>query len=208
MAPKDLVALVADKNIDHGVRGLLARPKALGIREIEADLLIHQKRDPACLGDAHNFLRPFVNQYRHAIVMFDRQGSGREHMSAEHLSEEVRGRLAANGWGDRAEAVVLDPELEAWVFAASPNVERCLGWRRSARLRDWLVGRGLWNPARPKPTQPREALERALFEARRPRSASIYECLGRRVSFRECTDPAFLKFRATLVSWFPSGSSR
>lgn len=201
--PSDLIVLVADKNIDYGIRGLLTRSRALGIRNIQADVLVHPRRDPACLREAHNVLRPFLNQYAHAVVMFDRHGSGREQETAEDLSEQVRDRLAASGWGDRAEAVVLDPELEVWVFATSPHVERCLGWRKSERLKSWLVQNGMWDPAQPKPSQPRTALERALREANRPRSASIYRCLGQRVSFRECTDPAFLMFRTVLARWFP-----
>ena len=36
-APKDLVVLVADKNIEAVVSGLLARPEALGIRPVNYD---------------------------------------------------------------------------------------------------------------------------------------------------------------------------
>jgi len=33
-APKDLIVLVADKNMEFGLRGLLSRPEALGIRKL------------------------------------------------------------------------------------------------------------------------------------------------------------------------------
>lgn len=199
----DLIVLVADKNMDDGLRGLLTRPRALGIREIETQIFVHPRRDPACVRESDAFLRPFVSRYEHALVMFDLHGSGREELSAGALAEQVRGRVAASGWGDRAEVIVLDPELEIWVFASSTRVERCLGWEAlGVSLRQWLETGGLWDHDKPKPTRPREALERVLFEVRRPRSSSLYGDLGRRVSVRACTDPAFIKLRGTLTGWF------
>ena len=206
--PKDLILLVADKNTDYGIRGLLRRPRALGTRPVDGQVYVHPRHDPGCVREAHGFLRPFVNDYTHAMVIFDRSGSGREALPADRLSEEVRGRLAANGWGDRAEVIVLDPELEVWVFAASPHVERCLGWRGRAGLREWLERENLWLPGQPKPSNPREALEKALFEAQQPRSSSVYQCLGQRVSVLRCVDPAFRKFKDTLSRWFPPEGRR
>ena len=202
--PKDLVVLVADKDIDYGLRGLLSRPRALGIRPITFDTYIHHRRDPACAVDSHNFLRPFLHSFRHAVVVFDRIGSGREVLSADNLSGEVRLALETNGWNGRAEVIVLDPELEIWVFSPSPHVEACLGWpRRLGGLRRWLEGQGLWAREDTKPNNSREALERALRKIGRPRSASLYQCLGRRVGLRACSDPALQKLRITLAEWFP-----
>jgi hypothetical protein len=205
--PKDLVVLAADKNIDYGIRGLLSRPAALGIRPILAstDTFVHQHHDPGCAKEAHAFLRPMQDDYRHALVVFDRMGSGREALSRAEISEEVRGRLAASGWGRRAESVVLDPELEIWVFAASPQVERCIGWPAGrSTLRRWLAERGLWDEGQTKPADPKAALELALREVKKPRSSAIYKQLGERVGVQGCTDPAFEKFRDTLRRWFPA----
>lgn len=196
--------LAADKNIDYGIRGLLTRPRALGTRPIDAESLVHPRHDPGCLREAHNVLRPVVKSYAHALVVFDREGSGREAVTRETLEAEVEARLAANGWGGRAAAVVIDPELEIWAFATSPHVERCLGWpARRGALRPWLERRDLWLPARPKPDHPRAALKRALREAGRPRSSALYERLGRRVGLRGCVDEAFHKLTTTLSAWFP-----
>lgn len=206
--PKDLVILVADKNMDHGVRGLLSRPTSLGIREIQFDTFVHSRHDPGCAGESHNFLRPFKNEYSHAIVMFDRHGSGRERWAAGALSEQVRQRLAVNGWDNRAEVIVLDPELEVWVFSESPLVEYCLGWRvQQAPLRNWLQDQGLWTQNHRKPVQPRRALEEVLKKVKKPRSSAIYMTLGKRVGLQRCQDPGFLKFRAVLTRWFPAERS-
>jgi hypothetical protein len=205
--PKDLVILAADKNIDYGVQGLLRRPAALGIRPVEFDTFVHPRHDPGCAREAHGFLRPFIQEYHHALVMFDRVGSGRE-AAGGALSEEVRGRLAAAGWGDRVEVVVLDPEIEVWVFAPSPKVEQCLGWpARRKPLRGWLESRGLWAVNHPKPADPKMALERALSEIKKPRSSAIYKHLGEQVGVRGCTDPAFVKLCNVLANWFPASGA-
>jgi hypothetical protein len=207
--PKDLVVLAADKNTDYGLRGLLGRPASLGIRPILAstDTFVHPRRDPGCLNEAHDFLRPMLRDYRHALVVFDRMGCGREALSQARLADAVRGRLSASGWENRAEVVVLDPEIEVWVFAASLQVERCLGWpTKRLRLRRWLEERGAWGEGKSKPYDPKAALEIALREIRRPRSSAIYRRLGERVGMQGCTDPGFGKFREVLREWFPANA--
>lgn len=204
--PADLVVLLPDKNFEHGIRGLLSRPAALGMREIQFTISVHPKRDPGCVKTAHEILRLFCRDHQHSLLMFDKEGSGCENVLTDHLVADLRGRLAANGWGARAEVIVLDPELEIWVFASSPHVQRCLGWSRSVALRDWLENQGLWAQEHAKPARPKEALERALLVERRPRSSSLYECLGRSVSTKDCSDPAFQKLLGTLGAWFPAES--
>jgi hypothetical protein len=199
----DLVILVADKNMDDGLRRILARAKALGIRDIRSQVFVHVRRDPGCVRESGAFLRPFTGQYARALVMFDHRGSGREDLSAEALAVEVRGRVAESGWDDRVEVIVLDPELETWVFASSAQVERCLGWTETVSMRLWLEKEGLWEKGSPKPTDPRVALERVLFKLQRPRSSALYGELATRVSLKACGDPAFLRLRETLVRWFP-----
>lgn len=199
--------LAADKDIHYGLRGLLGRPRALGIRRVGADFLVHPRHDPGCAREAHQLLRPLAGRYRHALVVFDLEGSGREPQGRGALEVEVRAALAANGWQDRAEAIVIEPELEIWVFAESPHVEACLGWRRTTgSLRRWLERQGWWSGDRPKPEHPRAALEQALREVSRPRSSALYECLGRRVGLKRCGDEAFRKLIETLRLWFPVDS--
>ena len=201
--PTDLAVLLPDKNFEYGMRGLLNRPNSLGIRGIQFSIQVHPKRDPGCIKTPHEILRLFCRDHQHALLMFDKEGSGREGTPTDELATELRERLAANGWGTRAEVIVLEPELEVWVFASSIQVERCLGWTKALRLRDWLQAQGLWDPTHQKPAKPKEALERALRDQRRPRSSSLYQCLGRSVSINDCVDPAFQRLSMTLRAWFP-----
>jgi hypothetical protein len=195
--------LVPDKNFEFGIRGLLSRPAALGIREVQFSILVHPKRDPGCVKTCHELLRLYCRDHQHAVLLFDKEGSGQEETPTPQLATSLRGRLAANGWGARAEVIVLEPELEIWVFSPSMHVEHCLGWKKAVRVRDWLESQGLWTPGHAKPARPKEAVERVLFDVRRPRSSSLYECLGRSVSTNDCQDAAFNRFLQTLAGWFP-----
>lgn len=206
---KDLIVLVADKNMEAVMAGLLDRPQALGIRAISFDIFVHPRRDPGCLTGADDFLRPFSSAYRYALVLFDHDGCGREAVPAGELAEEVKGRLKNAGWQDRAECVVIAPELEVWAWTASPHVARGLGWAgRTPSLREWLAEKGYWQPEDPKPAQPKVAFEAALREVRKPRSSAIYSDLARSVSLKGHTEPAFFRLTQTLQSWFGESATR
>jgi len=66
----DLVVLTADKNMQFTVKGLLDRPRDIGIRPIRVDFYTHPERDPGCRLRADNFLRPFIKHAAFAIVLF------------------------------------------------------------------------------------------------------------------------------------------
>ncbi len=200
---KDLIVLVVDKNMEHTVRGLLQRPQALGVRAVDAEIFVHPRHDPGCVNEAPDFLRPFAASHRHALALFDHDGCGREDTAPDALADEVRQRLEANGWRDRAEAIVLAPELEVWVWSDSPHVATCLGWaQRQPSLREWLAATGQWPADQAKPDNPKRAMEAALREARKPRSSAIYLDLASKVSLRGYTEPAYLRCTQALQRWF------
>jgi hypothetical protein len=202
---KDLVVLAADGQMEFAVKGLLTRGCALGFREVSVDIHVHPAKDPGCFLRGHDFLRAFHRQYRHAIVLFDREGCGREDNPREALEQELEERLSSSGWGDRAAVIVLDPELEIWVWSDSPEVDAVLGWTdRTPCLTDWLQAAGYSTSGQTKPRRPKEALEQALRSVRKGRSSAIFFQLAQRVSVNRCTDPAFLKFKATVQRWFGS----
>lgn len=198
---KDLVVLVADLDIEMTVKALFGRPQALGIHPVTHSVIRHPGRDPGCRKDGPAFLRRWVQKYQHALLVFDYEGSGASEPPGklqERLSEEL-----AKSWSNRAAALVLQPELEVWLWSDSPHVDDVLGWKgRSPALRDWLVDRKFLEEGRPKPERPKEAVEAALREVRKPRSSSLYKQIAEQVSFTRCTDPSFLHFRKILADWF------
>lgn len=205
MSAQDLVLLVADKDTEMSVRGILARRETLGIRSVRYSVYVHPEHDPGCRLRAHQFLRSFVNLYHHALVIFDREGCGRDAASRDELESDLEMRLNKSGWGDRAAVVVADPELEAWVWSDSPHVDEVLGWMgRNPNLRLWLQQRGFLLANQLKPARPKEAMLAALCAAHRPPSSSLFERLAHAVSFARCTDAAFAKLTQVLKRWVPA----
>jgi hypothetical protein len=200
----DLVLLVADTYMEAALRGLLARPQSLCIHAIHWKPFVHPGHDPGCLKRGHDFLRPMSRDFEHALVLFDRDGCGREDLSVEELEKAVEKNLFRSGWSGRARTIVIQPELEAWVWAGSRNVCLCLGWSCSYNdLRMWIEAQNLWNKEDAKPHDPKKAVELALRKVGKSKSSSIYEKIARQVSFEACTDASFIKLKSILESWFP-----
>lgn len=200
---KDLLILTADKNTKSAVEGVLTRPRALHIRQVTTDVFVHPHSDPGCLRESHEFLRPFTKQYRHALVIFDREGCGKDLADPRELENSVEQELANSGWSKRNAVIVLDPELEIWIWSDSPHVADVLGWTQGVEsLRNWLIAQSYLRPGDAKPQHPKEAMEGALREVRRSRSSAVYAELAKKVSFARCNDLAFEKLKATLRNWF------
>lgn len=212
MKPRDLmdmVVLVADRNMEAAVRGLLSRQQALRRKPVDMEILRHPQRDSGCCNGGVEFLSAFVNQFSHALLMFDREGCGQDDQTPESIEERIEERLSRSGWNGRAKAIVLDPELEIWVWSASPHVEESLGWCDHAMpLRQWLLDQGYLRSGEVKPARPKEAMEAALYLSGTPRSSAIYRHLAETVSLRGCTDRAFLKFQEMLQQWFGTNDLR
>ena len=206
---KDLVALVADKDMEHTLAGLLSRPQALGIRPIRFDVFVHPEHDPGCALRGVTFLSHFAEQYGYGLLMFDHEGSGRESNPVTELRESLDRDFSDSPWGERARTIVLSPELETWVWSESPHVDDVTGWKgRRPRLRRWLVDNGWLDAESIKPAHPKEAFQAALRKAGRARSSSLYQRLAERVSVQQCTDSAFQQLKSTLQHWFPPTRSR
>lgn len=204
---KDLVVLVPDKNVKFGIDGLLSRYESLNIRQISEDdyeIFVHPLHDPGVYHRAVDFLRPFLREYRYAAIFLDREGSGQEHRSSDEITGDIKTRLEDNGWRDRLEVFVFDPELEIWVWTESPHTAGALGWDNYSELRDWLGQQGLWAQNALKPERPKEAVKMALKIKGIPRSSSIYKDIAQRVSLSRCQDQAFRNFRDILQKWFPA----
>jgi hypothetical protein len=202
----NLIILVADRNTQFLMQGLLIRHQSFGITDLSASLehiFVHFQRDAGCYNGCSEFLRPYTKDYEHCLVIFDHEGSGQENKSRDAIENELEQKLSLSGWGNRAKVIVLEPEIEAWVWSDSPHIEEILGWReRTPNLRNWLKTKGFIKNEEIKPTRPKEAVEEAMREVRKPRSSAVYQQIAERVSFKNCTDKSFLKLKITLQEWF------
>ena len=201
---KDLLVLVADLDIEQAIRGLLGRSRALNITEVDFEVRRHPGRDSGCRSGAVEFLRSFLHSYRYALVVFDLYGSGNI-LDRKEIRYQVEDGLSRNGWDDRARAIIIEPELEAWVWTASQEVPEVLGWDGSyASLRDWLHEQGLWPEENGKPPDPKAAMKRTMYELRSKLSSRKFYELATKVSLvHHCQDPAFNELQTTLRAWFP-----
>ncbi len=201
---KDLLILVADLDTENVLLGFLPRlERVCGTRPFTFDIQRHINRDPGCANESADFLRSFSGQYRHAMVVFDQEGSGQERRSRTDLEAAVERSLEANGWAAGTVAVVaIDPEIENWMWVNSPHISAALKWKRPEGLYNWLAENAWLKPEAAKPERPKEAMETVLRVSRTPRSSSIYREIADRVSFGGCIDPAFVKMLATLERWF------
>lgn len=205
----DLLVLVADKDAESTLRALFARPEALGIASnIRFEIMKHPNRDGGCFADGDRFLAQLATQFRYGLILLDHHGSGRDRNRAAEATDELRQRLARVDLGERTEVLLLEPELEIWVWSDSPHVAKQLGWSDSpGELREWLEKQGLWLPGQAKPVDPKEAMERALAKRSIPRSSSNFSELAVRVGLNRCQDPSFIRFKAILGHWFPPHST-
>ncbi len=205
----DLVVIVADADAEAAVRTLLERRhQSLHIRRITNSVIRYPGRDSGVYRQAQDILKPYLKIASYALVMLDREGSGQErHQTAVQMEADLETHLQRNGWiadtgASRCAAVVFDPELEVWVWSRSPHVPSVLGLSQEHLER--VLADFECTPTG-KPLRPKEALEAALYRARRPFSPSVFRELAERVSL-QVNERAFNKFRSVLQQWFPAVS--
>jgi hypothetical protein len=204
---KDLVIITADLDAENALRGVLGRWPSLNIRQLEEgrdfDIHRHPQRDAGCRSAAEAFLEGFVRTHGHALAVFDHHGCGWEDSCPNEVESDLEGRLSRAGWEGRCAVVVIAPELEAWVWSDSMNVESELGWAgRHPTLREWLIAQNLLAADAIKPTDPKSAMERAMRQARKPISPYVFARLAETVGLDRCADRAFLKLKKVLQGWF------
>ena len=201
---KDVFALVADKSMEQAFEGLLAQHEELRIRQIRYDIEVHPNHDAGCRKNAVEMLRPYINGYRYALVVFDYHGCGSK-ATRKNLQREVQENLERNGWEDRCKVIVIEPELENWVWAPSGEVSEILGWGSDfLTLKQWLQKRGLWLDSALKPSDPKRAMHESLRHKRVRRSSTLFKQIANISQPQDCQDPAFIELRETLQRWFPA----
>ena len=146
---KDLVILVADGHQEQTVATLLTeRSQSLGIQEgsIDLDILRHHNRDPGVFHEAGRFLETFARQYEHALVLIDAEWEGGP-ASAVKIEEKIQDDLNKNGWAERSAVIVIEPELESWVWSRSIHVPELFGTNWNT-IKDLGHQTGYWQAGR------------------------------------------------------------
>ncbi|MCD6120154.1 hypothetical protein J7K50_10025 [bacterium] len=221
---RDAVFLVPDLDMECAIKGLLGKPERLGIRKIDfdsnRDLIRDNYHDPSVVRSAPDLLKYNSNTHCYAIVLFDLHGCGyMKEKSADEIQQDLEARLRPD-WEERARVIVIDPELEIWVWGPSPVVGRIIDWPSDrGDIKEWIMSQRVKN-APPffrgdeyvsdengKIRPPKEAFELVMRESRKRRSSRIYEQLASKAGLSKCDDPAFIRLRETLREWFPPNNS-
>ncbi len=170
--------------------------------DINSDILSHPKHDPGVFHEAGYFLAVFAQQYEHVIVLVDVEWDGSLE-SAQEIEEKIQGDLNKSGWEGRSAVIVIDPELEIWVWSQSRHVPELFGtdWET---IKDLGNQTGYWQEGKAKPSRPKELLEVVLRHTKKRRSAALYQQLAQKVGLRTCQDDSFRRFREILQEWFPA----
>jgi hypothetical protein len=208
---RDCAFLLADGTMEAMFQGFLRVSGChhkLRTRELNFDPrvdIVSGTNDPRTYRQAHNLLRPLQRTHRHALIVLDNDWNGSP--GVERIRRDISNNMITSGWDvERFEVVVIDPELENWIWQDSPHIAEAFAYRHSQPLREWLRDRvpPMWADGDPKPARPKEAVEAVLRMTRTPRSAALYRRIVERVSVRGCTDPAFGLMCERLQRWFPA----
>ena len=200
---QDLVLLVADKSMKYAVEGILSRPCAIGIRPVSYDLRVHTLCDSGVRTSGVQMLGLAKGAATHALMLLDFEGSGASGTAPE-LESQLRKKLQEpSNWGDRGDVVVIEPELDVWVWGADNMLRELIEWREQGTIREWLGTKGFKLLENGKPVRPKEALECVLRHSNLPRSSDLYGAIAKRASLLRCKDEAFERFREILRCWFP-----
>jgi hypothetical protein len=207
---RDCIFLLADKNMQAAFEGFLSRKafyQSLGcgtfVFDPRQDISVASgDNDPGLYIRGHELLRPYQSTHRHAVVVLDAEWDGSP--GKELITERLTARILATGWAvDHFAVIVIDPELENWIWQQNDHVARGLGFGNSNELMADTDLRVAWPQGQTKPTSPKEVLEALLRKNRIPRSSAIYKQITAQVSVRRCQDSAFQLLIESLRNWFP-----
>lgn len=201
---KDLFVLVADKRMEDTLRIVLQRHTSIGIRRIDFDIQRMPGHDSDSYRHSCDFLKFRLNDYLHALTIFDYEGCGIENNMQPLEIEQTLNRDLARDWNDRAKSIVIVPELEKWLWSRSPHFTSSLRWKGKLDVWTWVQQNNFPLDGNGKPDRPKEALNAALMEAGTPKSASIYKEIAEKVSFKNCQDATFNRMLNYLRNWFSS----
>lgn len=211
---RDCVFLVADSTMSAVFASFLERDRrcdTLGTGpfrfDAELDLVTAQGNDPDVFHNAHKYLQGHLETHGHAVVALDFKFG--HHFTPAGLVATIEANLRRTGWAQgRFVVVLIQPELEAWIWQDHPRLddvflERLPRAQRPPSLRVWLREAELWPDGLAKPPDPKLAAKRAIAAFRCGAQKQVYTKICRTVPVRRCQDAAFGDLRNALRRWFP-----
>jgi hypothetical protein len=212
---RDCVFLTADSTMKQALLGFLNRedrfrPYNLGTANFQfdsnEDLFSSATMDPGTFTTGEELLRPFQRTHRHAIIMLDADWDGSP--GADAIRTDLTARILSTGWAATAfKVVVIEPELEAWIWQRNQRVAKVLNFNSVSEMVMAVQAAKIdWPDDKAKPMRPKEALEAVATRKRNIGfSSALHRSITETVSLVGCQDAAFIELKQTLQNWFPIG---
>ncbi len=206
---RDLVILVPDLQCDATLTGFFQRDgfhHSLGCRPFafdrRQDLLRETKNDPGVWKNSHEILRLRRRTHRYALIVLDNAWDGSPGVA--QIESDITGNMTTCGWPrNQFEVVVINPELESWIWQDHVHVERAFGHQGPPSLRERLRTADLWPDGNHKPPDPKAAVEAVQKWYRFGPPSPVFAEIAMKISVKHCVDPAFQKMLYALQTWFP-----
>lgn len=211
--PEKLAILVPDGAYPLILGALLGRRRAsLNLRQVGFVFIKDAFRDSS--HEAVELLRPYLRECSHVLLVRDLRGSGWEDRGVDTLETHLLNQLHANGWKKgRSAALVVEPEVEAWLRFDSTHLQNLIRERARRKqaeadllftttVQEAVASNGGLN-ALGKPLHPKEVLQAVLQTFGVQRSNSLYEKLADAESLKGCKVPSFQRLVTALQTWFP-----
>lgn len=237
---RPLVILAADDQCRATLRGFFERHNhhlSLGCGAIsvdgvafnpDSDIFVHPNSDPGVWKDADKdmILSAARNLYEKALIILDAAFEGAP--SSDKIVADIEALVEMRaGWSrDRFEVIVIEPELEAWIWQRSVHVVEAFDFPGTHnQLWDLLANRAIaleqrskshrfvdvsdpavaaWPTARSKPENPKGVVEALRAHCQSGPASGIFNEITSRVSVNGCVDTSFHKMREALRRWFPA----
>jgi hypothetical protein len=202
---KDLLVVLEGRDDKEVMRAVLNRPNDLGIRTITFEL---DRRSRAVPTQEPDLARDQRKEFQFAICLWDHVGSPYENERPAQAQGKVQARLNQNTLRDCSKALVIDPELEIWLWqdqaaiatVLEVNAPQLIEW-----LDDWQKGYFPDKNIGALIEQfPKEALEAVFQRAKEKPSAALYRRIASEANLGLWSQASsFQQMRRALRKWFP-----
>lgn len=202
--------VLADQTIETMVVGFLSRPGAfpsLGCRAFDFDpkidvLVPGGMNDPGLVARARDLARGAHRAAERVVFVLDNDWEGTP--GVDGIRSRIMQDCSTEGWDiDRVCVIVLDPEVEVWIWQESPHVREALGFAPGESLRA-AVSSAAWPDDAAKPLRPKEALQQLLRARGKPFSKAIHRKIAEGTTIKRCVDPGLQQLREFLQRQFPA----
>ncbi len=205
---RDVVFLLADNEMKSCFEGFFSREhyhQSLRCRRFDYELFQDPlSKDSELFYNAHTLLANHFHSHSRAIIVLDWQWNESDKTRVE-IEQYIEKNMLSAGWlHERFEVICIEPEVDIWLFQDNDNFLNQFRYFNGPRaLRKRLATDGKWAAGHPKPAEPKEAIEHALFLGQSRSRSVLYKRVCSKVSVRSCQDAAFNKLMTTLQRWFP-----